>query len=33
MHLGKIAEAGSPEQVFGNPKQPATRDFLNREHK
>src|SRR5260370_9922884 len=33
MHGGKIAEAGPPEQVFGNPKQDVTRDFLNREQK
>ena len=27
---GKILEQGSPEQIFGNPQQQRTRDFLNK---
>ncbi len=30
MDQGVIAEAGSPEQVFINPKMPRTREFLSR---
>jgi polar amino acid transport system ATP-binding protein len=27
---GRVAEQGTPEEVFGNPKQERTRDFLRR---
>ena len=27
---GVIAEEGAPEQVFGNPKNPRTKNFLNK---
>ena len=27
---GVIAEEGTPEQIFGNPQNPLTREFLNR---
>jgi ABC-type polar amino acid transport system ATPase subunit len=30
MDKGVIAEQGSPEQIFGNPQQPRTREFLAR---
>ncbi len=30
MNEGVICEQGTPEQVFGNPQQPETRDFLSR---
>ena len=30
MDKGVIAEQGSPEQIFGNPKQARTREFLAR---
>ena len=30
MDGGKILEQGSPEQIFGNPQNPRTRDFLSR---
>lgn len=30
MNQGVICEAGSPAEVFGNPQQPETRDFLSR---
>ena len=30
MKDGVICEDGAPEQIFGNPKNPATRDFLSR---
>ncbi len=30
MDKGVIAEEGSPEQIFGNPQQPRTREFLAR---
>jgi ABC-type polar amino acid transport system ATPase subunit len=33
MHAGKVAESGPPDEVFGNPKQEVTRDFLSRENK
>ncbi len=29
MYGGKIAESGSPEQIFGNPQNPRTQQFLN----
>jgi ABC-type polar amino acid transport system ATPase subunit len=32
MHAGKIAESGPPEQVFGDPRQEATRGFLHQVH-
>jgi ABC-type polar amino acid transport system ATPase subunit len=28
LHAGTIAESGPPEQIFENPHQPVTRDFL-----
>ena len=30
MHHGVICEQGTPDQVFGNPQQQETRDFLSR---
>ncbi len=30
MHQGVICEQGTPDQVFGNPQQQETRDFLSR---
>jgi len=30
MDGGVILEQGTPEEVFGNPKQPRTREFLSR---
>ena len=30
MNQGVICEQGSPAQIFGNPQQQATRDFLTR---
>ncbi|MBR6796294.1 MAG: amino acid ABC transporter ATP-binding protein [Clostridia bacterium] len=30
MDGGKIAEQGTPEQVFGNPKHPRTQEFLSK---
>ena len=30
MDDGNILEEGTPEQVFGNPRHPRTRDFLNK---
>jgi polar amino acid transport system ATP-binding protein len=30
LHDGRIAEAGTPEQVFTNPREEATREFLSR---
>jgi len=30
LHEGRVLEAGSPEQVFGDPQEPATRAFLAR---
>jgi len=29
MYGGKIAESGTPEQIFGNPQNPRTQQFLN----
>jgi polar amino acid transport system ATP-binding protein/general L-amino acid transport system ATP-binding protein len=29
MDAGKIVESGSPEQVFDNPRETRTRNFLN----
>lgn len=31
LHAGRIAESGPPEQVFGNPREQVTRDFLKDE--
>ena len=30
MDQGVILEQGSPKEVFGNPKEPHTREFLSR---
>ena len=30
MNQGVILEQGSPKEVFGNPKEPRTREFLSR---
>ena len=30
MDEGKIVEQGSPEEVFGNPKNPRLQDFLSK---
>lgn len=30
MDQGVILEQGSPKEVFGNPKEPRTREFLSR---
>jgi polar amino acid transport system ATP-binding protein len=30
LHKGQIAEVGTPEQIFENPKNPATIEFLSR---
>jgi len=30
MNQGVICEAGSPDEVFGNPQRQETRDFLSR---
>ena len=30
MDGGNILEEGTPEQIFGNPRHPRTRDFLNK---
>jgi polar amino acid transport system ATP-binding protein len=30
MDEGSILEEGTPEEVFGNPQNPRTRDFLNK---
>jgi ABC-type histidine transport system ATPase subunit len=30
LHEGQIAEEGTPDQIFGKPKLPATQDFLSR---
>lgn len=30
MANGVIAEEGKPEQIFGDPKNPLTKDFLSR---
>ena len=30
MDGGHILEEGTPEQIFGNPQHPRTRDFLNK---
>jgi putative lysine transport system ATP-binding protein len=30
MDQGVIAEEGTPEQIFRNPRQPRTREFLTR---
>ncbi|MNP59862.1 Glutamine transport ATP-binding protein GlnQ [compost metagenome] len=30
MEQGEIVEEGSPEQLFGNPKQERTRSFLSK---
>ena len=30
MNEGVICEEGSPEQIFGNPQKPQTREFLSR---
>jgi len=27
---GRVAEAGPPEQIFGNPQLPRTREFLSK---
>jgi ABC-type histidine transport system ATPase subunit len=27
---GRVAEAGPPEQIFGNPQNDRTRDFLRK---
>lgn len=32
MDSGKIVEMGTPEEVFGSPKQPRTRQFLDKFH-
>ena len=29
MHNGEILESGTPEQIFGNPREARTREFLN----
>lgn len=29
LHAGRIAESGSPEQIFGDPKEAITREFLS----
>jgi polar amino acid transport system ATP-binding protein len=30
MDEGRIAERGSPEQIFGNPHNPRTKEFLSK---
>ena len=30
MHKGKIVEEGTPQEIFGNPKEQRTKDFLNK---
>jgi len=30
MDEGKIIEEGSPEEIFGHPKEQRTKDFLNK---
>ena len=30
MHEGVICEEGSPEEIFGNPQKPETKEFLSR---
>jgi len=30
MDGGLILEEGTPEEIFGNPQNPRTRDFLNK---
>jgi len=30
LHQGQVLESGPPEQVFGDPQQPRTREFLAR---
>jgi putative lysine transport system ATP-binding protein len=30
MNNGVIAEAGTPDQIFGDPQQPETKEFLKR---
>jgi polar amino acid transport system ATP-binding protein len=30
MDEGKIVEEGTPEQIFNNPQQQRTKDFLNK---
>lgn len=30
LHKGRILEEGTPEQIFGNPQETRTRDFLSR---
>jgi polar amino acid transport system ATP-binding protein len=32
LHEGRIAEEGPPEQIFDNPQNEATREFLSRLH-
>jgi polar amino acid transport system ATP-binding protein len=29
MHLGKVHEMGTPEQLFGSPKSPELKQFLS----
>jgi polar amino acid transport system ATP-binding protein len=30
LHQGRILEQGPPEQIFGDPQEPRTREFLQR---